>query len=875
MDLDLTSELSMLETQLDIHNLIVHQAPLDETLEAIADSVGLLVPAARVSIMRFDAESKTLSLVPSRHFSQSFTSHMQNLSVGLETCTCGATAHHRRLVITEDIKTDPCWDAFRDVAMAERFSSCWSSPVTTAQGELLGTFDIYYYQPTALSCATDMSTGQLRRAASLVALAVLSERDSRRFSSLAESHRSLFLNHPDGVYDFDLTGCFQHGNASMERISGYPAQSMIGRHFNEFVAPDYRQLTQAAFDAAKAGANRCYETRGIHADGHTYYLKVTNFPMIVGGKIVGVYGICRDITSRKHQEAQLLVLQRALESSPNGISISDAIEHDTPVVHVNDAFCRITGYTLEETLGKNLRFLQGPETSPAAVTALRRAVATRTEVNVTILNYRKDGTLIWTQMSINPIFDASGQCTHFIGTQQDVTRERNQAAKLAYQASHDLRTGLLNRTALDNCLEDELQKSQKNQCMLAVLHLDLDGFKPINDGLGYHIGNQLLIAVAERLRQLVSPYDTLAYNAGDEFIILMPNVSVREDVAIAAKRILNAFDHSFEVDGHTLHISTSVGIACSDQGFRQANELLQHADLAVDLAKKQGRNTWHWYQGKGTQVISEHVLLRHDLHAALRDNEFELYYQPIVEAVSGRIRSVEALIRWHHPAHGIVSPGIFIPIAEQTGQIIPLGLWVLRQACETLADLHVRGERALPVAVNISPLQFRRNGFLDDVQRILDETGLPPELLELEITEGILLGGAEHAIEIIKTLRRMGISIAIDDFGTGFSSLSYLRDLPINKIKLDRAFIQDILTCRSSAALVQGIITMAHHMGLIVVAEGIETAEHQQDLVHRECDLLQGFLFSRPVPLGDLMALPEDLTVNGWFENEYRPCCGE
>ncbi|WP_427031077.1 putative bifunctional diguanylate cyclase/phosphodiesterase [Halomonas sp. H2] len=254
-------------------------------------------------------------------------------------------------------------------------------------------------------------------------------------------------------------------------------------------------------------------------------------------------------------------------------------------------------------------------------------------------------------------------------------------------------------------------------------------------------------------------------------------------------------------------------------------------------------------------------LLRHDLHTALGHDQFELYYQPIVEAVNGRIRGLEALIRWHHPERGMISPMVFIPLAEQTGQIIPLGRWVLRRACQDAAAMHAAGERVVPIAINISSLQFRRDGFLEDVHQVLADTGLPPELLEFEVTESVLLDGAEQAIELIKRLKVIGIKVALDDFGTGFSSLSYLRDLPIHKVKLDRAFIKDITTSRSNAAIVQGIITMAHHMDLEVVAEGIEEREQQQDLIRRHCDLLQGYLFARPMPWEEIIMLPNLLPM--------------
>ncbi|MCA1772483.1 MAG: EAL domain-containing protein [Halomonas sp.] len=602
-----------------------------------------------------------------------------------------------------------------------------------------------------------------------------------------------------------------------------------------------------------------YEVQIKRNDNRVLDVEITSVPLVADGNIVGVTNTCRDISDQKKQKAELALLQQAIEASPNGISISDARQDDTPVVHVNKAFCQITGYNLEETRGQNLRFLQGEETSPAAVSVLRRAVQTQTSCEVKLLNYRKDGTLLWTRMAIGPIFNAAGQCTHFIGTQQDITAEVNQAAKIAYQASYDPLTGLMNRSAFDDRVERSFQWCRQNERLMAVLHLDLDGFKAINDSLGYNVGNQLLVAVAERLQSLIGPHDTLAYFSGDEFVVLMTDIEDFSEVVTAAERILRSFESSFWIEGYDLHVTTSIGVASSDESLSHASEFLRRADKAVDRAKWQGRNTWQRYRETQSIIFDEHIMLRHDLHAALRNDEFELYYQPIVEAHTGRIRSAEALIRWHHPTRGIVSPGIFIPIAEQTGQIIALGRWILKKACQTFADLNAKGYRVGLVSVNISALQFHRDGFIGEVQNILAETGLPAELLELEITESVLFNEADNAIAMLRTLREMKIAIAIDDFGTGFSSLSYLRDLPISKVKLDRTFIQNITDSPSDSAIVEGIITMAHKMDLTVVAEGIETYEQRQDMVNRKCDLLQGFLFSRPVSLNDLVLLPEQL----------------
>jgi diguanylate cyclase (GGDEF)-like protein/PAS domain S-box-containing protein len=845
-----------MEAQQEVHELIAHQAPLGQTLDAIARWIEIMLPDAIVAFMHFNSDRQALNLCPSQRFSSHYQNLLQEVPIGPGSASFGCAAYQRQQVVTEDIRSDPRWLVYRDAADCEGLRACWSSPVITATGELLGAFDTYYRQPCRPS---EVNLRRLRLAASLVALAMVRDRDSCSHRSLTEWHRSLFVNHPDGVYEFDLEGRFQRSNASLSQITGYPEEALIGRHFNEFIEPDYQALTQASFDIARQGGNRQYETKGTHSDGHAYYLEVLNFPVSIDGEIVGVYGICRDITAHKQAEASRRLLEQCIQATPNGVLMADASRPDMPLIYANEAFCRLTGYNPEEVFGRNCRFLQGPDTDPETVMAVRQAIAHRQPVEAPLLNYRKDGTSFWNYLSLSPVFDEKGVCTHYIGIQQDITQQREQETRLAYQATHDLLTGLPNRTALDERLEEAFEHAQQAQSMLVVMHLDLDDFKTVNDGLGHHIGNLLLVAVAERLQHLIKPGDTVARLTGDEFAVLLPSLDSRQAGSIFADRILEALAIPFHIDGNPLHISASIGITYNGNVVEHAYELMQRADLAMGDAKQRGRNIWHWYQGDVQRITGEAVLLRHDLHTALHQEQFELYYQPIVEAKSGRIRGLEALIRWHHPEKGIVSPGVFIPLAEKTGQIIPLGHWVLRRACQDAAAMHAAGERVVPVAVNISPLQFRREGFLNDVQQALAETGLPPEFLEIEVTESVLLDGAEQAINLINRFKTMGIKVALDDFGTGFSSLSYLRDLPIHKVKLDRAFIKDITTSRSNAAIVQGIIDIAHCIDLVVVAEGIEKREEHQDLARRNCDLLQGFLFARPMPMSAVVALPNVL----------------
>lgn len=849
-------EFPLLEAQQGIHELAAAGAPLTKTLAAVAEWAELMLPKALVSIMRFDPAKNALSLVPNRHFSSNYTAHMQDLVIGPAIGTCGRAAFEKQLVVTRDISLEPNWAPFQALALAEGVRACWSVPILSATGELLGTFATYYRSP---ALPTEEEQNNLARSASLAALVLLRHRDKQHHRTQSEWHRSLFVNHPDGVYEFDLEGHFQRCNNALERITGFKATELIGLHFNQFIAPNFQELTQSGFDAACSGKAVSYETLGRHANGNYYQLEITNFPVIIDDAIVGVYGVCRDVTDRKQQTDELRLLKRGMESSPSGIIMVDAQQPGMPIVFANPAFYRMTGYEPAEVIGNNSRFLRGPDTDPKAVHAIRIAMHEQRDINITLLNYRKNGQSFWNHLVVSPVLNPDGTCTHYIGIHQDITHEKEQEAQLAYQATHDLLTGLPNYSAFTEQLSNVFQHhKQDNNGTFAVMHLNLDGFKAINDGLGHLAANQVLITVAQRLEALVRHPDMVARLVGDEFACLLTTKDDHKTTTVnLAERILTSLAQPIALEGQLVHISASIGIACHNSSIKEPYSLLQHADLALEQAKRQGRNTWQRYRGRKAERVKHSVGMRHDLHTALMNGQFELYYQPIVDAVSGRMRSLEALVRWHHPTQGLVPPGDFIPLAEQTGQIIPLGSWVLHQACREVAALNAQSERLLSVAVNISSLQFCREGFLEEVKHALHTSGLPPEQLELEVTESILLDGTDPIIELMGTLNAMGVRVALDDFGTGFSSLSYLCDLPTHKVKLDRRFVQKTLENRRMAAIVQGVITMAHHMDMQVVAEGIETRAQQEDLTLRHCDLLQGYLFARPMPLEELRRLPD------------------
>ncbi|MAL99138.1 MAG: hypothetical protein CL583_11910 [Alteromonadaceae bacterium] len=560
----------------------------------------------------------------------------------------------------------------------------------------------------------------------------------------------------------------------------------------------------------------------------------------------------RDIGPRKEAEKQLRLLQRSLEVTDSGVVISDARLPDLPIIYVNGAFEKVSGYTAEEVLGKNCRFLQQSETHQPALDKLRKSLAAKQEVHVVLRNFRKDGTAFWNDLFVAPVPDEQGEVTHFIGIQNDITHQKSVESALAYNTSHDVLTGLPNRALLEDRLRQACMMAARGSLRLGVIFIDLDGFKPINDALSHKVGDQVLIEVAARIGINIRPGDTLARLSADEFVVLVPNLVRDEDLLHIVERILENIARPYKIGDQRIRVTASAGIALSDGHVEEPMVLVQRADLAMNQAKQEGRNTYHWFTSELNQSMMDRVTLRSELQKAIESEEFELYFQPLIDARSGRVGGMEALIRWNHPERGMISPADFIPVAEDTGQIIPMSQWILETACRQNRLLYDSGHRTNVVSVNVSPIQFQPGNFVDIVKRTLETTCLPGHLLELEIVESVLLHDPARVIATLHELRELGVGISIDDFGTGFSSLSYLKRLPITKVKIDRSFIQEITNDPKDAAITQGIISMAHHLKLKVVAEGVETGPQAAFLRDNACDIFQGYFFARPMPMAQL-----------------------
>jgi len=540
------------------------------------------------------------------------------------------------------------------------------------------------------------------------------------------------------------------------------------------------------------------------------------------------------------------------ENTVEGILITDG---ESRIQAVNPAFTAITGYLPEEALGKTPAILHSGKQDAEFYRRMWLSLLDQGKWTGEIWNRRKNGEIYPEWLNITAIRDQHGHLQQYVGLFTDITEHMQAEEKLRYQAYHDPLTDLPNRLMYTEHLDMALPQARRREQMCGIMMLDLDYFKNINDTFGHEVGDKLLILVAQRLRECIRKEDTLARMGGDEFTFLLSLANDIKDVARVAEKILASFTHSFTIDGKDLFVTPSIGISLFPGDGEDAETLLKNADAAMYRAKEGGRNAYQFYTADMNAQAQERMSLENDLRHAQENGELEMYYQPKVATEDGRIVSAESLIRWHHPTRGFVSPSEFIPLAEENGLILPIGEWLLNEVCRQIRRWRDDGMAVPCIAVNLSGRQFQRQNLPDMLAQAIADAGINPGDLELELTEGTIMSNAESNIEMLVLLKRMGLSLAIDDFGTGYSSLSYLKRFPIDVLKIDYSFIRDIVTDNNSAQLVRSVIDMAHGLKLKVVAEGVETQEQLDFLRQHQCDLIQGYLFSKAVPAKNFESL--------------------
>jgi diguanylate cyclase (GGDEF)-like protein/PAS domain S-box-containing protein len=562
----------------------------------------------------------------------------------------------------------------------------------------------------------------------------------------------------------------------------------------------------------------------------------------------------QDISEQREAEARLRLAAKVFESLTEGLVVADTAGR---IISANAAFCRITGYSTDEALGKKPGELLSSGLHDRFFYAemwekLRDQGVWQGE----IINRRKDGSTYPEWLSITVIHDKQGRPSNYIGLFSDISERKDAEAHIHRLAYSDPLTGLANRTLFYDRLENAIRQAQGTRRPLALILLDVDRFKSINDSLGHSAGDALLREAGRRLSEIARGGDTLARMSGDEFGVLLPEIKSYADAANLASRIIESFEAPFHVGGREIFASASAGIAVHPSDGDTVEVLVQHADVALHNAKNAGRSTFRFFLESDSENSIERLELETALRHSVERGELRLFYQPKVNARTGRIHGVEALVRWQHPTRGLMGPDSFIPAAEGTGYIETLGRWCLEVGCRQLVAWQKAGVPVKTVAINVSAKQLANPAFMDNLQGIVRETGIPPNCLELELTESSLADDPERAFGIFAALRKTGIRIAIDDFGTGYSSLSYLSRFPVDVVKIDKSFVQNMESESEARSVVQAVIVLAHALSMSTVAEGVETDAQRKHLASLGCDLLQGYLYSRPVPATELEKLP-------------------
>lgn len=688
------------------------------------------------------------------------------------------------------------------------------------------------------------------RAARMVAVQDLTERErsEQRFQLVARATS-------DAVYDWDIATGALWWSDSFYQLFGYLRGQMPETlaAWEALIHPDDLAPTMQSLEAAVASDVEVWEGEYRFRRANDVYVQVIDrgFFLREGGTALRMVGGMLDISERARSQADLRLLRRAVEATDNGIVISDALQPDLPVVYVNPAFEGITGYDKDEIIGRNCRLLQGDDREQVAIVEMREALQCGGEARVLLRNYRKDGSLFWNDFHIAPVRDEVGTLTHYVGILRDTSERQRYEAQLAHRATHDELTGLPNRQLLQDRLEQAILNADRYHRQAGVIFIDLDDFKLVNDSLGHTAGDVALREIGARLQRVIRDTDTAGRFGGDEFVVVLTEQLEEDGLHRVIRRIVDAITQPMDIAGVVHTLTPSIGYCRYPDDGRDAETLLMHADVAMYQAKRQGRNQAVRYRSEFDENVSQRLQLVGRLREALQNEEFVLEFQPLW-STDGRPVALEALVRWQHPEQGLLLPAHFIGVCEQSGLIVELGRRVLQEAARHHAKLVAAGLPAIRICVNVSAAQFAQD-LHADVEAVVRDFALPAGVLELELTESVVMENPERAIDTMQRIAKLGVAMSVDDFGTGHSSLTYLKRLPIDRLKIDRSFVQDLPDDEDDAAICASTIAMAHALGLETVAEGVETAEQLAWLRERDCDLVQGFLLARPQPFETLL----------------------
>ncbi|WP_371231692.1 putative bifunctional diguanylate cyclase/phosphodiesterase [Pseudomonas sp. QE6] len=659
----------------------------------------------------------------------------------------------------------------------------------------------------------------------------------------------------DGVWDWDLRTQRVYYSPGYANLIGLPCERLSDDFllWENRLHPEDRGATLAAYQDHVDGLSEQLDCvyRILHSDGGYRWIHARGrVERSASGEALRMTGISRDVTRQRSNEEHLRQAAAVFEATQEGLLVTDS---RGIIVHTNPSFSRITGYTAEEVLGGQPSLLKSGRQNAAFYHRMWEALLRDGVWSGEIWNRRKSGEVYPQWQHIRAVRNDQGQLTHYVAVFSDLSSLKRSQHELDFLAHHDPLTGLPNRLLLRERIEQALARADREQGGGALLVIDLDHFKHINDSLGHSTGDQLLKAIAERLQACLDERCSLARLGGDEFAVILESPQ-QQHASSLAQRLLEAMNAPFAVDGQTIYMSVSLGVSLFPEDARNVDHLMQHADAALFQAKASGRSLYAFYTPELTARARSHVQVEAALRHALDHDELRIYFQPVHDLASGRMVGVESLVRWQHPQRGLVPPSEFIPVAEETGLITALDAWMLDQACRQMRAWLDAGIALDFIAVNVSSRLFGRGGLEERVALALEESGLDPHHLELEVTESAVMQNFDQGLELLSQLRLLGVHLAIDDFGTGYSSLMRLKRMPVHKLKIDQGFVAGLPDDTEDAAIARAVIALGQSMGLQVVAEGIERPDQAAFLLTHACDFGQGYWYDKPQPAQALLA---------------------
>ncbi|MCQ8127119.1 EAL domain-containing protein [Methylomonas rivi] len=675
--------------------------------------------------------------------------------------------------------------------------------------------------------------------------------------------RGLIDNIPDYIFIKNTDGTYMACNKAVENYFGAPESEIIGKTDFDFVDAEtaalFRQRDKETLAANKANL---HEEWISYPDGRRFCLETLKIPFRdEHRKTLGLIGVARNITERKKADVKLQLAARVFTHAREGIMIADATG---TIIDVNETFTRITGYSREEAVGQNPRILQSGRQGADFYAAMWKALLEKGHWYGEIWNRHKNGKVFAEMITISAVNDTSGQAQNYVALFTDITAMKEHQQQLEHIAHYDALTGLPNRVLLTDRLQQAMLQNERRNQSLALVYLDLDGFKAVNDNYDHQVGDELLIAISRRMKEALREGDTLARIGGDEFVAILVDLQQITDCEPVLARLLQAASSPIRLADTELQLSASIGVTLHPQDNVDADQLIRHADQAMYIAKQEGKNRYHLFDIAHDAAIKTQQERLEDIRGALGNREFVLYYQPKINVITGEVIGAEALIRWQHPQRGLLTPAEFLPFIETHPLSVSLGEWVIDSALAQMRDWYAQGIDIV-VSVNIGAKQFQQTDFVDRIARLLSaHPDVQPSRLELEVLETSALEDLAAVSKKIKACREMGVRFALDDFGTGFSSLTYLRHLPVDILKIDQSFVRDMLVDQDDLAIVNGVIGLANTFSRQVIAEGVETMNHAKKLVAMGCQLAQGYGIAHPMLAAEL---PD--WVSKWQANEY------